>query len=74
MTREWHAIAFVSSLHFTRGPNLALYAGAILDSLTATLFAVNLYFVIIASPQPLDVSPAAEPLVPTAADAAAHHH
>jgi len=55
MTREWHAIAFVSSLHFTRGPNLALYAGAILDSLTATLFAVNLYFVIIASPQPLDV-------------------
>ena len=45
--REWHAIAYLTSLHWHPVLNPTVYVGFLLEFINALLFNINLYFVIV---------------------------
>ena len=55
-SREWVAIAFLTSLHWEPRANLRVYAAAIIEAFNTMLYSFNLYLVIVdASSDPLTV-------------------
>ena len=53
--RQWCAIGFVSSLHRNLRANLILYIASMVDMFCTVIFTFNLFYLILAEAQPLQV-------------------
>jgi hypothetical protein len=54
-TREWDAIAFLTSLHWQPAANLAAYGACLVECVNSALYSATLYLIIVRADDPLSV-------------------